>query len=487
MLKSIYSRIFYFCTIALMFGCALTGVIVVLFANQMHEAEANASIDSTAHILQARIMKLYKEADTLPLDALYNELETYTLSENIDCYLFDVDGNCLIRTDYVSTNMVLNTALRDAAASEPYRKMGGFAGNFTEPTATYVEKFSLDSNIYYLMLIFPISYVNEFSSSLLTVLILTVLGIGVLGALLFYFNTAQLMKPMREITHAAENYAKGDFSGRLSAQSGDTEIDYLATTMNRMADFIDHNERSRKSFVSDVSHELRTPMTTIGGFVDSILNGTIPPEQEKHYLKIVSSEVNRMTRMVQSMLNISKFEEGSLKPDFKQFDITHLLIQTLLLFEEKAEAKRLAVEGLEDCPKTLVVADKDLMQQVFYNLTENAIKFVDEGGKLTLAVDSDGTQAHVHMRNTGEGLTEEELSRIFDRFYKTDASRGKDTTGVGLGLSIVSRIMVLHGGTVTVKSVHGEYTEFIVSLPLIQAGSVQSKQTEQKEKGDADV
>ncbi|MBR5371345.1 MAG: HAMP domain-containing histidine kinase, partial [Oscillospiraceae bacterium] len=266
------------------------------------------------------------------------------------------------------------------------------------------------------------------------------------------------------------------FSARLDAESGDAEMDYLATTMNRMADFIDHNERSRKSFVSDVSHELRTPMTTIGGFVDSILNGTIPPEQQKHYLKIVSSEVNRMTRMVQSMLNISKFEEGSMKPNFKQFDITHLLIQTLLLFEEKAEAKHLAVEGLEDCRKTLVVADKDLMQQVFYNLTENAIKFVNDGGKLTLSVEKDEEQAHIHMRNTGEGLTEQELSRIFDRFYKTDASRGKDTTGVGLGLSIVSRIMVLHSGTVTVKSVYGEYTEFIVSLPLIQASVPQKEQ-----------
>ena len=481
MLKSIYSRIFYFCTIALMFGCALTGVIVVVYANQMHEAEATATVDSTARILLKRIKDLYVQEDMLPLDALRTELETYTLSDNIDCYLFNVDGECVVRSDYSNSDIVLTVALRDAAASEPYHRMGGTAGNFSEPTATYLEKFSLDSDIYYLLLIFPISYVSQFSSRLMTALILTVLVIGILGALLFYFNTAQLMKPLHDITRAAEKYAKGDFSERLTELSGDSEMDYLAATMNRMADFIDRNERSRKSFVSDVSHELRTPMTTIGGFVDSILNGTIPPEQQRHYLKTVSSEVGRMTRMVQSMLNISKFEEGSLKPDYKQFDITHLLIQTLLLFEEKVDAKHLSVEGLEECPKTLVVADKDLMQQVFYNLTENAIKFVDEGGKLSLLVESDGEQAHVHMRNTGEGLTEQELSRIFERFYKTDASRGKDTTGVGLGLSIVSRIMVLHSGTVTVKSVYGEYTEFIVSLPLIQPGVQTPKKTVQSE------
>ena len=376
-----------------------------------------------------------------------------------------------MQSDYGNSTVVLTDSMRQIAAVEPpYRKNSTSTDNFTEPTITYVERFMLDINsYYYLMLVYPVSGINQFSGRLMSVLIITVLALGTLGALLFYFNTAQMMKPLHEITRAAESFAKGNFSERLTAQSGDAEMDYLATTMNRMADFIDQNERSRKSFVSDVSHELRTPMTTIGGFVDSILNGTIPPDQEKHYLKIISSEVSRMTRMVQSMLNISKFEAGAMKPDFKQFDITHLLIQTLLLFEEKAEAKHLTVEGLEDCKKTLVVADKDLMQQVFYNLTENAIKFVNDRGVLTISVDTDDEQAHIHMRNTGEGLTEEELSRIFDRFYKTDASRGKDTTGVGLGLSIVSRIMVLHGGTVTVKSVYGEYTEFIISLPLMQA------------------
>ena len=116
----------------------------------------------------------------------------------------------------------------------------------------------------------------------------------------------------------------------------------------------------------------------------------------------------------------------------------------------------------------MAVVDRDLMQQVFYNLTENAIKFVNKGGTLFLAVESDEMKAYVHIRNSGEGLTEEEISHVFERFYKTDESRGKDRTGVGLGLSIVSRIMTLHDGAVTVKSVKGEYTEFVVSMPLMQ-------------------
>ena len=155
-------------------------------------------------------------------------------------------------------------------------------------------------------------------------------------------------------------------------------------------------------------------------------------------------------------------------PRFERADITHLLIKTILLFENKINAKSLYVEGLDECPRAIAVVDKDLVQQVFYNLTENAIKFVNKNGTLSFAVESDDEHVHVHLRNTGEGLTEDEISRVFDRFYKTDESRGKDTTGVGLGLSIVSRIVALHTGNVTVKSVKGEYTEFIVTLPRYQ-------------------
>lgn len=468
MLKSVYSRIFYFCTVLLMFACALTGLVIVGYANRETEKQARADFDRTARILLTQIRSISAGEDALPADSVREALESYTRSYNVDCYIMTEAGECLVRSDYNDTPIGLSSALRQAAAETPYCQIGGASGNFSESTATYVEHFALQSDeSYYLMLIFPVSYISDYSMGLLTVLVIAVLSIGVIGAALFYYNTRKLLKPVLQITKAAEEYAKGDFSPRLEP-TGDSELDYLAATMNRMADFIDRNERSRKSFVSNVSHELKTPMTTIGGFVDGILDGTIPPQEERQYLSTVSSEVRRLTRLVQSMLNISKFEEGSLSPNFVRLDITELLIKTLFLFEKKIDAKHLEVEGLGDCPQTEVACDQDLMQQVFYNLTENAIKFVNEGGTLSFAVESDGQQALIHLRNSGEGLTEEELSHVFDRFYKTDASRERDTTGVGLGLSIVSRIMVLHSGSVTVKSVYGSYTEFIVSLPLEQ-------------------
>lgn len=463
MLNSLYSRIFYLCTIVLLFACSLTGLIVVSYANHMHEKEAEEQFSRTASILSWRI----QEKQSFDSKAIKDEMTIYTIRDNVDCYLFDVEGNCITRSDNSLNEIPLSPGIRRAALEEPYFRMGGPMGNFVEDTATYVERITCAEKPYYLMLIFPAGHLSVFSSKLIAAMVITLILTGIGCSTLFYLNTKRVLSPVVQVTKAAEGYAKGDFSARLQ-QTGDPEMDQLTSTMNRMADFIDRNERSRKRFISDVSHELKTPITSIGGFVDGILDGTIPHSEERHYLKIVSSEVDRMSRLVHTMLNISRFEEGTMAPRFERVDITHLLIKTLLLFEDKVNAKELFVEGLEECPKASAVADKDLVQQIFYNLTENAIKFVNRGGTLFFAVESDDEQVHVHLRNTGEGLAEDEIPRIFDRFYKTDESRGKDTTGVGLGLSIVSRIVALHSGTVTVKSVKGEYTEFIVNLPRYQ-------------------
>ena len=474
MLNSIYSRIFYLCTVVLLFACSLTGLIMLTCANRMHQKEARERCDTTAKNLMTEVRAFLQE-EPGQMSVLEKRLADFTRSQNVDCYIFDADGNCLVRSDdNVITDIQLSPVVRRKADKEPYYELGGASGNFMENTATWTERIELAgdsetnrSAARYMMLIFPMGYLNEFSSKLITILAVALIVIGIVCAMIFYLNTTRVLSPVSQVTKAAELYAKGDFSQRLQ-QTGDPEMDQLTTTMNRMADFIDRNERSRRRFVSDVSHELKTPITSIGGFVDGILDGTIPQAEEKKYLRIVSSEVDRMSRLVHTMLNISRFEEGTMAPRFERADITHLLIKTILLFENKIYAKELFIEGLDECPRAIAVVDKDLVQQVFYNLTENAIKFVNKGGTLSFAVESDDEQVHVHLRNTGEGLTEEEITRVFDRFYKTDESRGMDSTGVGLGLSIVSRIVALHAGQVAVKSVKGEYTEFVVTLPRYQ-------------------
>ena len=198
--------------------------------------------------------------------------------------------------------------------------------------------------------------------------------------------------------------------------------------------------------------------------VDGLLDGTIPKEQERYYLKIISSEVHRLARLVRSMLNLAKIEAGELKPNLQYFSVLDPIVDTLVTFEPRLEEKQIEIRGL-DVDRVILYADNDLVHQVMYNLIENAIKFVDKGGYIEFHFEPEGNMTSISIRNSGEGLSEDELPLVFDRFYKTDKSRGLDKTGVGLGLNIVRSIIKLHGGKIMVRSVKNEYTEFVFTLP----------------------
>ena len=215
--------------------------------------------------------------------------------------------------------------------------------------------------------------------------------------------------------------------------------------------------------MGNISHELKTPMTSIGGFIDGILDGTIPPEKQSHYLGIVSQEIKRLSRMVVSMLNIAKIEAGEMRLNLQAVDLHEIVCRTVLGFENKIEEKHIAINGL-DSDKVFIEADPDMIYQVVYNLIENAVKFTPDGGEISIAYKNDGKYVSTSIKNTGEGISKEEISHLFERFYKTDRSRGMDTKGVGLGLHIVKSLINIHDGTIVVKSVQGEYSEFIFTL-----------------------
>ena len=242
------------------------------------------------------------------------------------------------------------------------------------------------------------------------------------------------------------------------------EFDQLANSFNEMTANLKSYDTMRNSFLANVSHELRTPMTSIGGFVDGMLDGTIPPEEQQRYLRIISSEVNRLARLVRSMLNLAKIEAGELEPNLAYFSVLEPIVDTLVTFENRLEEKKIEIRGL-DTERMDLYADNDLVHQVMYNLIENAIKFVDKGGYIEFSFERQGAMTAVSIKNSGEGLSEDELPLVFDRFYKTDKSRGLDKAGVGLGLNIVRSIVRLHGGEIMVRSVKGEYTEFVFTLP----------------------
>ena len=294
----------------------------------------------------------------------------------------------------------------------------------------------------------------------------------VLTFIIVYFTSYRLTKPLRQMSAAARQYASGDFSARIppltkvSLFNRHDEIDELVQAFNTMAHSLATLEMSRRSFVANVSHELKTPMTTIGGFIDGILDGTIEEERQAQYLKVVSDEVKRLSRLVTGMLNMSKIEAGELDLKPQQFDISEMVFRTLLGFEQVIESKNIEIRGLENIGSNSVFADKDMINQVVYNLVDNAVKFTPEGGYIEVGTKADVEKVIVKIKNSGKGIPSEEIGKIFERFYKIDKSRSYDVKGAGLGLYLVKTIIELHRGQIFASSIEGEYTEFVFNIPL---------------------
>lgn len=311
--------------------------------------------------------------------------------------------------------------------------------------------------------------IKNFSDMVLKIFILSAiaaLGVSLSAIGLFSYN---LVKPLKEMAAAAKKFGKGDFSVRVNESSND-EIGELAVAFNNMADSLSSSETTRKNFVANVSHELKTPMTTIAGFIDGILDGTIPPEKHRYYLSIVSSEVMRLSRLVRSMLDLSRIDSGELKINYQNFDLSAMLVSIVITFEREIEKRNIEIRGLDRVTPKIVCGDKDLIHQVIYNLIENAVKFTNEGGYIAFVITEDTDRTVFSVTNSGTGIAKEEIPLVFERFYKTDKSRSKDKKGLGLGLYLVRSIIRTHGGDIEAESTYGEFTIFRFYLPKKKDG-----------------
>ena len=276
-------------------------------------------------------------------------------------------------------------------------------------------------------------------------------------------------RPLQEMARAANAFAHGDLESRVRVEeNASEELQDLTVAFNNMASSLQKSEYQRQEFVANVSHELKTPMTTISGYVDGILDGTIPEAKRDHYLRIVSDETKRLARLVRSMLDISQLQSEEGIPDEKKmnFDMGECAGQVLLTFEKKINDKHLEVSV--DMPEHPVYtfANPDSITQVIYNLLDNAIKFCPEGGNLGLTIREGGKKIYVSVSNDGDTIPPEELPLVFDRFHKLDKSRSKNRDGWGLGLYIVKTIVCKHGENISVTSRDGK-TEFTFTMPLV--------------------
>lgn len=281
----------------------------------------------------------------------------------------------------------------------------------------------------------------------------------------FAFSKA-LTKNLDEMTVAARKYSHGDFSMRISTTDKADEMGALTDSFNAMADSMEKAEQTRQEFIANVSHELKTPMTTIAGFAEGLLDGTIPKEEEEKYLAVIADETRRLSRLVREMLDMSKMQDNMADPkSMKPFNLTEELVMTLLSFESRAEEKKLEVDLQLPDDELWVRGNEDSIHRVIYNLLDNAIKFAHVGGTLYLSVWKQGGKAYVSVADEGEVIPEDDLPFIFDRFHKSDRSRSLDRDGVGLGLYLVKSILDAHDEDIVVTSKDG-ITRFVFSLKL---------------------
>ncbi len=290
-----------------------------------------------------------------------------------------------------------------------------------------------------------------------------------------YFITERMVAPLRSMSRAAKSFAAGKFDVRVPV-TGSDEISELAQAFNNMAESLAATDEMQRSFVANVSHDLRTPMTTISGFIDGILSGAIPEDKRSYYLDVIASEVRRLSRLVNALLDVSRMQAGERKFTMTNLDICEMARQILISFEKRIEEKNLNVRFECDSDRMEVFADRDSVHQVLYNICDNAAKFSAEGGDYEIAIRERDKKITVSVYNTGVGIPEEDLPHIFDRFYKSDKSRGLDKTGVGLGMHISRAIIEAHGESIRVESEYGKWCRFTFTLPKASMQKNQSKQ-----------
>lgn len=282
-----------------------------------------------------------------------------------------------------------------------------------------------------------------------------------------YFISERITSPLRGMYAATKQFANGEFDVRVPVSgNGRDEVAQLAKAFNQMAESLGNLENMRNSFIANISHDLRTPMTTIIGFIEEIRDGVIPLDQQDHYLEIISNEARRLSRLVNTLLDISRIQAGERKFTPTPFDICEMGRVILISFEQQIDEKRLEVAFECDEDRMTAIADHDAIYQIFYNICHNAVKFSVVGGLLRIRIHENREhKLLISVYNEGQGIPEADLPYVFERFYKSDKSRGLDKNGVGLGMFISKTIIQAHGESIWVESKEGKYCEFLFTLP----------------------
>lgn len=448
-------------------GCMSSAVLAQQRINEVSE-----NLESAAGKLSAMYAKMPKNSYLVAGRVMETAMDVVKDALNAEVVIADSDG-MVVMTTISNTlnrqnNLVPDTALSTVLAGNTYRSNGVFLRlSGQRPSYTVgIPVMSTDNQIDAAVFVTAeqVGLLDTLAPFLLIYMLFAGLSLMIVVAIL-YFISERMFRPLTQMSQAVAAYADGDFSMRIDVRHDD-ELGELGTAFNNMADSLGQLESMRRGFVEDVSHELRTPMTTIGGFIDGILDGVIEPDQQEKYLRIVSDEIKRLSRMVSSMLDVSKIQSGTMVYTKSNFDITEILQKNITGFEERIAEKNVKIVWqANEKDDYYVYADMDGVYRIVYNLLDNALKFVNRDGVITLRLEMQADKILTCVRNTGEGIPKKDVGHIFERFYKTDKSRSINKKGVGIGLYLVKTMVSDMGGDIIVSSKEGEFAEFSFTLP----------------------
>ena len=405
--------------------------------------------------------------EEIELSDVYAHLRGMTSYTNATIWFVDRSGE-MIACSRPNDDIIVPLSIENFNPIELGSKqyvIGDYHGYFSEDVITVLAPVTNNFSIKgYLLVHKSYSYIEDLRAPLVRNVFLIVFCVIFLSLILLIGLSFFVLRPLRKVTDAARQYSSGNLDVKIPVNTQD-EIGYLSASLNYMSSQLKDMEDYQKKFIANVSHDFRSPLTSIKGYIEAIADGTIPPEFQEKYLKIVLFETERLTDLTQDLLTLNEFDTKELLLDRTGFDIHEVIRNTAASFEGTCTAKQISIDLIFASRTLEVYADKSKIQQVLYNLLDNAIKFSDNDSTIIIETTDRAEKIYVSVKDYGIGIPRNSLNKIWERFYKTDLSRGKDKKGTGLGLSIVKEIIQAHHENINVLSTEGVGTEFVFSLP----------------------
>ncbi len=473
-MRTIFSKMFWSNILTLVVVIVIIGVMLFgLLGNYINDEKADI-LNRAADTIASKTVDLFTSiglaspSESLKLVANY-VLSIEELSQVTESYLCVMDANGEIfqtSSNIESLPSIPSRIVKLIQMGADIKRFDDFGGYFTSPVLVIGRPIRVNNQVIGGVLIcMPTPMLNQAKYEITFLFLISAIITGIVAFFIAFLAAQKITSPLKQMNKITKLIANGDFSHTLKVETND-EIGELAMSLNSMAQSLQKLEETRSSFISNVSHELRTPMTTISGFIEGILDGTIPKENQEKYLQIVLSETKRLSKLVSDMLAVSKMNSQTEPLPMLPFDINEVIRLTVIRFEQVIEEKNLEIAAIFEEDSCLVLGDKDSICRVITNLLDNAVKFSDPGRKVVFEVKSDSSiknKVDISVYNEGLGIDKDEADNIWERFYKTDKSRSRDKKGVGLGLYIVKNIIVAHNEKIDVESgvVEGEKEKYV--------------------------